>query len=111
MCVYHESGDHTLHRQCNYRTVQKLIMADSEATKSKKRYSKKRVAEILADYRLVRISREMSILGRREVLSGKAKFGIFGDGKEVPQIAKIGRASCRERVEIEEGAGDVENMT
>src|SRR5690625_3339092 len=87
MCVYHESGDHTLHRQCNYRTVQKLIMADSEATKSKKRYSKKRVAEILADYRLVRISREMSILGRREVLSGKAKFGIFGDGKEVPQIA------------------------
>ena len=36
--------------------------------------------QILADYRLGRISREMSLLGRREVLTGKAKFGIFGDG-------------------------------
>ena len=42
---------------------------------------------ILDDYRLGRISREMSYLGRREVLTGKAKFGIFGDGKELPQIA------------------------
>lgn len=42
---------------------------------------------ILEDYRLARISREMSYLGRREVLTGKAKFGIFGDGKELPQIA------------------------
>ena len=42
---------------------------------------------ILADYRLGRISREMSYLGRREVLTGKAKFGIFGDGKELPQLA------------------------
>lgn len=39
------------------------------------------------DYRLGRISREMSYLGRREVLTGKAKFGIFGDGKELPQLA------------------------
>ena len=42
---------------------------------------------ILADYELARISREMSYLGRREVLTGKAKFGIFGDGKELPQLA------------------------
>ncbi|KMQ64545.1 transketolase [Chryseobacterium angstadtii] len=43
--------------------------------------------QILDDYRLGRISREMSYLGRREVLTGKAKFGIFGDGKELPQLA------------------------
>jgi len=42
---------------------------------------------ILADYRLANISRNLSITGRREVLSGKAKFGIFGDGKELIQIA------------------------
>ncbi len=42
---------------------------------------------VLNDYRLGRISREMSLLGRREVLTGKAKFGIFGDGKELPQLA------------------------
>jgi TPP-dependent pyruvate/acetoin dehydrogenase alpha subunit len=44
-------------------------------------------SEVLNDYRLSRISREMSLQGRREVLTGKAKFGIFGDGKEIPQIA------------------------
>lgn len=43
--------------------------------------------EVLHDYKIAVISRECSILGRREVLTGKAKFGIFGDGKEVPQIA------------------------
>ncbi len=42
---------------------------------------------ILADYRLANVSRNLSITGRREVLSGKAKFGIFGDGKELIQIA------------------------
>ncbi|AZI55060.1 transketolase [Epilithonimonas vandammei] len=42
---------------------------------------------VISDYRLGRISREMSYLGRREVLTGKAKFGIFGDGKELPQLA------------------------
>lgn len=42
---------------------------------------------ILEDYKLARISREMSYAGRREVLTGKAKFGIFGDGKELPQLA------------------------
>ena len=43
--------------------------------------------EVLNDYKVARISRECSLLGRREVLTGKAKFGIFGDGKEVPQLA------------------------
>jgi len=43
--------------------------------------------EVLNDYRIARISRECSLLGRKEVLTGKAKFGIFGDGKEVPQLA------------------------
>lgn len=43
--------------------------------------------EILADYELACVSREASLLGRREVLTGKAKFGIFGDGKEIAQIA------------------------
>lgn len=43
--------------------------------------------EVLNDYKTATISRECSLLGRREVLTGKAKFGIFGDGKEVPQLA------------------------
>ncbi|MGB5361788.1 MAG: thiamine pyrophosphate-dependent enzyme [Aureibaculum sp.] len=43
--------------------------------------------EILHDYKIAVMSRECSLLGRREVLTGKAKFGIFGDGKEVPQLA------------------------
>jgi pyruvate/2-oxoglutarate/acetoin dehydrogenase E1 component/TPP-dependent pyruvate/acetoin dehydrogenase alpha subunit len=43
--------------------------------------------EVLNDYKIACISRECSLLGRREVLTGKAKFGIFGDGKEVPQLA------------------------
>jgi len=44
-------------------------------------------AEVLNDYKLAYASREASLLGRKEVLTGKAKFGIFGDGKEVAQIA------------------------
>jgi len=43
--------------------------------------------EILNDYYIAVLSRECSLLGRKEVLTGKAKFGIFGDGKELPQIA------------------------
>jgi pyruvate/2-oxoglutarate/acetoin dehydrogenase E1 component/TPP-dependent pyruvate/acetoin dehydrogenase alpha subunit len=48
---------------------------------------------VLADYRIGWISREASLLGRREVLTGKAKFGIFGDGKEVAQLAMA--KACR----------------
>src|SRR5215510_10574714 len=43
--------------------------------------------EVLKDYRIACESRETSLLGRKEVLTGKAKFGIFGDGKEVAQVA------------------------
>ena len=43
--------------------------------------------EIIQDYRRAFCSRQVSYIGRREVLSGKAKFGIFGDGKELPQLA------------------------
>lgn len=43
--------------------------------------------EVIEDFRIANISREASLLGRREVLTGKAKFGIFGDGKEVAQVA------------------------
>src|SRR5918997_255318 len=43
--------------------------------------------EVLHDYRVCCESREASLLGRKEVLTGKAKFGIFGDGKEVAQVA------------------------
>jgi 2-oxoisovalerate dehydrogenase E1 component len=44
-------------------------------------------AILLEDYRVACVSREASLLGRKEVLGGKAKFGIFGDGKELAQIA------------------------
>src|SRR5919202_4242724 len=43
--------------------------------------------EIITDYRLAVRSRAASVIGRREVLTGKAGFGIFGDGKEIPQLA------------------------
>lgn len=43
--------------------------------------------EVLNDFKIASVSRECSLLGRKEVLTGKAKFGIFGDGKEVPQLA------------------------
>ena len=43
--------------------------------------------EVLNDFRMATISRQASLLGRREVLTGKAKFGIFGDGKELAQVA------------------------
>src|SRR5262245_8299979 len=43
--------------------------------------------QVMDDYRLAVISREVSLVGRKEVLRGKAKFGIFGDGKEIAQLA------------------------
>lgn len=42
---------------------------------------------VIRDYKTATLSREASLLGRKEVLTGKAKFGIFGDGKEIPQLA------------------------
>jgi len=56
----------------------------SKAKTSAKKFTRQ---EVLEDYRLAFRSREASLVGRREVLSGKAKFGIFGDGKELAQIA------------------------
>lgn len=53
-------------------------------TKSKTSWNKQ---EVLNDYKLANVSRQVSLLGRKEVLTGKAKFGIFGDGKEIAQIA------------------------
>ncbi len=49
--------------------------------------SAKKISALLADYKLACESREASILGRKEVFMGKAKFGIFGDGKELAQLA------------------------
>jgi len=59
----------------------------SATKEAKVKFSQVKVKEILADYRLAVESRETSLLGRKEVFMGKAKFGIFGDGKEVAQIA------------------------
>ncbi|MCG8372362.1 MAG: thiamine pyrophosphate-dependent enzyme [Balneolales bacterium] len=55
--------------------------------RTRKKITDNEKKEILNDYRLGWTSRYMSLIGRKEVLSGKAKFGIFGDGKEIPQIA------------------------
>ena len=52
--------------------------------KTQKKFNSK---EVLLDYKLANLSRNLSTIGRREVLSGKAKFGIFGDGEEIAQIA------------------------
>ncbi|MBL4670460.1 MAG: transketolase [Flavobacteriales bacterium] len=63
-------------------------MSNDTVEKTNTKISKDKFKEsILEDYRLVYMSRETSYLGRREVLTGKAKFGIFGDGKELPQLA------------------------
>ena len=56
-------------------------------SKKKTPFSKQQKEEILQDYRIANESRQASLMGRREVLTGKAKFGIFGDGKELPQLA------------------------
>ncbi len=62
-------------------------MSEKFAEEAQKLSYKEFKKEILHDYSIAVISRECSILGRREVLTGKAKFGIFGGGKEVPQLA------------------------
>src|SRR5689334_13485187 len=56
--------------------------------------------EVLANFRLAVASRKASLIGRREVLTGKAKFGIFGDGKELAQIAA---AKCMQPGDIRSG--------
>ncbi|WP_020401683.1 alpha-ketoacid dehydrogenase subunit alpha/beta [Gracilimonas tropica] len=62
-------------------------MAQVKEKTTKSRFTAAQKKEILADFKLGWVSRHMSLIGRKEVLTGKAKFGIFGDGKEIPQIA------------------------
>lgn len=72
----------------NLTTVHLSIFGTLSAIKEVKiKFSQGKLKEILADYRLAVESREASLLGRKEVFMGKAKFGIFGDGKEIAQIA------------------------
>ena len=63
------------------------MMAETKTKKKTSTFSAAKKKEILSDYRMAWLSRHISLIGRKEVLSGKAKFGIFGDGKEMPQIA------------------------
>lgn len=62
-------------------------MAQVKEKTSKKKFTDAQKQEILDDFKLGWVSRHISLIGRKEVLTGKAKFGIFGDGKELPQIA------------------------
>lgn len=64
--------------------MEKQITSKATNRVTKAKFKKE---EVLADYRLANLSRILSVIGRREVLSGKAKFGIFGDGKEIIQLA------------------------
>ncbi len=69
-----------------------LLQVSSFPDKGKRSINKKKVdtnykQALLEDYYIAQLSREISLLSRREVLTGKAKFGILGDGKEVPQLA------------------------
>lgn len=66
------------------KTEKKSSDIKSKSTPSNGKYNK---AEILNDYRIAFESRQASILGRKETLMGRAQFGIFGDGKEIAQIA------------------------
>lgn len=62
-------------------------MAETQVITKAKSISKAFKEEVLNDYRIANESRQVSLLGRKEALTGKAKFGIFGDGKEIPQLA------------------------
>ncbi|MEX0719023.1 MAG: thiamine pyrophosphate-dependent enzyme [Balneolaceae bacterium] len=61
-------------------------MAEVKDKKTSSKFTAAQKKEVLDDFKLGWVSRHMSLVGRKEVLSGKAKFGIFGDGKELPQI-------------------------
>jgi len=78
----------TISNTTNTDNNERLFLEEKTVAKSDltptKRYAKE---EVLSDYRIAFESRHASMLGRREVLSGRGKFGIFGDGKEVPQLA------------------------
>ncbi|MGH7491340.1 MAG: alpha-ketoacid dehydrogenase subunit alpha/beta [bacterium] len=69
----------------NHTTTRPVPAADGSETASAA--SALSAEEIIRDYRIAYQSRQVSLIGRKEVMGGKAKFGIFGDGKEVPQLA------------------------
>lgn len=62
-------------------------MSQTKTKKTTPKYSPKFIKEALEDFKTACISREASLMGRKEVLTGKAKFGIFGAGKEIAQVA------------------------
>ncbi|HEX5170562.1 MAG TPA: thiamine pyrophosphate-dependent enzyme [Cyclobacteriaceae bacterium] len=66
----------------------------SEIKEVRTKFSQAKIKEILSDFKLAVESREASLLGRKEVFMGKAKFGIFGDGKELAQIA-MSKVFCK----------------
>jgi 2-oxoisovalerate dehydrogenase E1 component len=71
------------HEPGEYLIKENLVMKQNN-NQSEKYFSKE---SVLADYRMANLSRSLSVIGRKEVLTGKAKFGIFGDGKEIIQLA------------------------
>jgi Pyruvate/2-oxoglutarate dehydrogenase complex, dehydrogenase (E1) component, eukaryotic type, beta subunit len=73
----------------NDRQSEPLLTKESVGMKQSNNQSGKYLNKesILADFRMANLSRDLSVIGRREVLTGKAKFGIFGDGKEIIQLA------------------------
>ena len=74
----------------SYKSFVKFVMQQTKEMETKevnKITFEEFKSQIINDYKTAFMSREVSLLGRREVLTGKAKFGIFGDGKELPQIA------------------------
>ncbi|HXS36735.1 MAG TPA: thiamine pyrophosphate-dependent enzyme [Flavipsychrobacter sp.] len=76
------------------------MLQDATTTQSARLSFEEFKQEVLNDYRMAIASREASLIGRREVLTGKAKFGIFGDGKELAQIAA---AKCFKPGDIRSG--------
>src|SRR5450759_2900564 len=72
------------HSQSGQDSNAEIIEMKQIKNQSKQYFNKE---SVLADFRMANLSRNLSIIGRREVLTGKAKFGIFGDGKEIIQLA------------------------
>ena len=66
--------------------ILKILMSNNTTISSIDLNKEQFISQVLNDYRVICMSREASLLGRKEVLTGKAKFGIFGDGKELAQL-------------------------
>ena len=73
------------------KTIESELTASSNGNGQARPISGHERQTVLEDYRYCRLSREASLLGRRDVLTGHAKFGIFGDGKELPQVVMARR--------------------